>query len=125
MDNLAERYGDDLEIFNIYVRALHANEGIFGKYEAHASYEQKMGYAKELVEQKGIKKVTVLVDGMDQKIYEAFGWLSNMAYIADREGNIVYKGTWTKPEVREGVIREILAEEKQEAGEKKADAVPA
>ena len=125
MENLAERYGDDLEIFNIYVREPHANEGFFGKYEAHASYEQKMGYAKELVEQKGIKKVTVLVDGMDQKIYEAFGWLSNMAYIADREGNIVYKGTWTKPEVLEGVIREILAEEKQEAGEKKADAVPA
>ncbi len=34
MEKLAERYGDDLEIFNIYVREPHANEGIFGKYEA-------------------------------------------------------------------------------------------
>jgi hypothetical protein len=125
MERLAEKYADDLEIFNLYVREPHANEGIFGKYDAHASYEQKMGYAKELVEQKGIKKVTVLVDGMDQKAHEAFGWLPNMVYLADREGSIVYKATWTKPEVLEGVIREILAEEKQEVGEKKADAVPA
>ncbi len=125
MEKLAEKYADDLEAFNLYVREPHAKEGVFGKYEAHTSYEHKMGHAKELVREKGIRNVTVLVDGMDQKTHEAFGWLPNMVYLADREGNIVYKSTWTKPDVLDGVIREILAEEKQRAGEKKEEAVPA
>ncbi len=122
MEKLAEKYGDDLEIFNIYVREPHANEGIFGKYDAHGSYEQKMGYAKELVQQKAIKNVTVLVDGMEQKTHETFGWLPNMVYVADREGTIVCKASWTKPEVLEGVIQEVLAEEEEE---KDKEAVPA
>ena len=116
MENLAGKYGDDVEIFNLYVREPHAQEGVFGKYAPHSSYEQKMGYAKELVQEKGIKQVTVLVDGLEQKTHEAFGWLPNMVYVADRQGTIVYKSTWTKPDVIEGVIQEVLAEEKAKQG---------
>ena len=115
MERLSKKFADDVEVFNIYVREPHAQEGIFGKFLPHSSYEQKMTYAKELVQERGIKDLTVLVDGMDQKTHEAFGWLPNMVYVADREGTIVYKATWTKPDVIEGVLDDILAEEKKEA----------
>ena len=86
-----------------------------------APMSRRWVYAQELVQQKGIKNVTVLVDGMEQKTHETFGWLPNMVYVADREGTIVYKASWTKPEILEGVIQEVLAEEKEEDKE----AVPA
>lgn len=121
MERVAKKYADDAEVMNIYVREPHAQEGVFGKYLPHSSYEQRMSYARELVQEKKIEEVTVLVDGMDQKTHEKFGWLPNMVYVADKAGKIVYKSSWTKPDVIEGVIEEILAEER----EKKKEKVPA
>ncbi|MBI2881108.1 MAG: hypothetical protein HYY21_05945 [Candidatus Tectomicrobia bacterium] len=112
MERLAKKYAADVAVLNIYVREPHPQEGVFGKYLPHSSYEQKMSYARELVREKDIREATVLVDGIDQKTHETFGRLPNMVYVADREGNIVYKASWTKSEVIEGVIREILAEER-------------
>ena len=74
-EQLKDKYADkDVEILHIYVREPHPEETIFKAYKQHETYEQKMAYARELVDLKNIT-ADVLVDGIDQAAHHLLGEL--------------------------------------------------
>ncbi len=112
MEELREKYKDrDVEFFVVYSKEPHAGERrYFKKYTQHTSYEHKLGYAKELVEQFGMK-VPVLVDDIDETVVHAYGRMPNMVYIIDKEGKIAYKSDWTEQPRIDLMLDELLAEQ--------------
>ena len=93
-EQLKEKYTDrDVEILNLYVREPHPDETIFTDYHQHKTYEQKMEYAQDLVQQKSMT-IDVLVDGIDEKVHHELGDLPNLVYVVGKDGRVYYKPTW-------------------------------
>ena len=69
MEELKEKYKDkNVEFFVVYSKEPHAGERrYFKKYDQHTSYDHKLSYARELVEEFGMK-VPVLVDDLDEAV---------------------------------------------------------
>ena len=112
MENLAAKYaGHDVEFFHFYAREPHAGEKEFARYAQPTSFEEKMAHAQELQKTRRIDKVTVAVDGMEEKAHRSFGRLPNMAYVVDKQGAIVFKSMWTRFEDIDAVLAELLAED--------------
>jgi hypothetical protein len=111
MEELYQKYHDrDVEFFVVYSREPHAGERkYFRKYSQHTSYEQKLKYARELVQEFGMK-VPVLVDDLEEKTSKAFGWMPNMVYVIDKGGKIAYKASWTDRPRLDKVLDALLAE---------------
>lgn len=112
MEELRRKYKDrDVEFFVVYSKEPHAGERrYFKKYAQHTSYEHKLGYAKELVEQFGME-VPVLVDDIDEAVVHAYGRMPNMVYIIDKEGKIAYKADWTEQPRIDLLLDEMLSEQ--------------
>ncbi len=105
-EQLKQKYQDrDVAILNIYVREPHPQETIFKAYKQHTTYEQKMSYARELVEQKAMT-IDVLVDGIDQAVHAKLGDLPNLVYVVGKDGRVHYKATWADA----GRVDKALAE---------------
>ncbi len=112
MEELYGKYKDEgVEFFVVYSKEPHAEERrYFKKYTQHASYEHKLSYAKELVEQFGMK-VPVLVDDLDEAVVQAYGRMPNMVFVIDKEGKIAYKSDWTEQPRIDLMLDELLAEQ--------------
>ncbi len=112
MEELHGKYHDKgVEFFVIYSREPHAGERkYFKKYSQHTSYEHKQRYARELVEEFGMK-VPVLVDDLDETVAKSFGWMPNMVYVIDKEGRIAYKASWTDQPRVDKVLDDLLTEQ--------------
>lgn len=112
IEELYRKYKDkDVEFFVVYSKEPHAGERRYWKkYEQHTSYEHKLSYAKELVEQFGMK-VPVLVDDIDETVVYAFGRMPNMVYIIDKEGKIAYKSDWTEEPRIDLLLDELIVEQ--------------
>lgn len=112
MEELNAKYKDkDVEFFVVYSKEPHAGERrYFKKYDQHTSYEHKLKYARELVEEFGMK-VPVLVDDLDEAVVEAYGRMPNMIFIIDKEGKIAYKSDWTEQPRIDLVLDELLSEQ--------------
>jgi hypothetical protein len=105
MEELRAKYQDrDVAFVSMYVREPHPEERGFPQYTQHATYEQKMAYARELLDLKDVH-IPVVVDGIDQHYHEDLGNLPNMAYVVDRKGRVRYHRTWLIPDE----IDEVLA----------------
>ena len=74
-------------IVHIYVREPHPEERSFKEYKQHADYDQKMAYARELVELKAIT-VPVVVDGMDEALNQMLGGLPNTIWSKRSRKNV-------------------------------------
>ncbi len=117
LEELQEKYKDKgVEFFVIYSKEPHAGERkYFRKYTQHTSYEHKLSYARELVQEFGMK-VPVLVDDLDETVVNAFGRMPNMIFVVDLEGKIAYKATWTEQPRVDKVLDKLLAEQAAAAG---------
>ncbi len=99
----------NVEFFVVYSREPHAGERkYFRKYSQHTSYEQKLNYACELVQEFEMK-VPVLVDDLGEKTSKAFGWMPNMVYVIDKGGKIAYKASWIEKPWLDKVLEALLA----------------
>jgi hypothetical protein len=78
------------EFFIIYTREAHPGEN----YPHHVSSEQKISHAKKLRDLDAVK-IPILVDDIQGSTHNAYGALSNMIYLIDRDGVVVYKSDWT------------------------------
>ena len=108
MQELKEKYAErDVEFVSMYVREPHPEERGFRKYRQHETYDQKLAYAKELVETKNLE-IPVVVDGMDQRHHETLGNLPNMAYVVDKDGQVRYAETWLLADHVDRVLAELV-----------------
>lgn len=98
------------EFITVYVREPHPGEN----YSSHASWEQKVQYARDCREQDGIE-TKLLVDSLDGKVHLSYGSMPNMIYIVDRHGKIAYKSMWTDHGEISAVLENLVLADRLQA----------
>lgn len=80
----------DFEFFIVYVRESHPGEN----FPHHTSIQQKIVHAEKLKELEKVQ-MRILIDDLEGRVHRAYGLLSNMIYLIDKEGTVVYRSDWT------------------------------
>lgn len=95
-----------VELFVIYGKELHPSDKKHYKaYPVPKTMDQKRGYATELA---AMTKLPVLVDGLDNKVLNAYGRVPNGAYVLDETGRLIFRGTWADSRKIEQIIGTVL-----------------
>lgn len=111
MEQLRRKYLDrDVAFVSMYVREPHPHERGFRGYGQHETYEQKMAYARELVELKDVQ-IPVVVDGIDQQHHVDLGNLPNMAYVVDKAGVVRYAKNWLLADEIDEILAGLVTED--------------
>lgn len=109
MEELKGRWEDkDVQFVVVYSKEPHPQERKFKKYTQHKTYEQKMSYARELVDITEMS-VPVAVDALDEATVKAYGSMPNMVFVVNKEGTIVYKSSWAESNWIDAVLEELTA----------------
>lgn len=111
MEQMRQKYVDrDVEFVSMYVREPHPRERGFRDYGQHETYEDKLSYARELVELKDLS-IPVVVDGIDQQHHIDLGNLPNMAYVVDKHGIVRYAKNWLLADEIDEVLVRLVTED--------------
>jgi hypothetical protein len=104
---LAKKYTrEQVDLFVIYGRELHpADKKKFKVYPLPTTIEEKTRYAVEFAQ---LGKIPVLVDGLDDAVFTTYGRAPNGAYLVDKDGNLVFRGTWADDRKMEHMIDTLL-----------------
>lgn len=105
---LAKKYEKepDVQLFCIYGRELHPGDRRkFKLYPLPKSETEKAAYAKDFAQ---LGSIPVLVDGLDERVYTAYGRVPNGAYLIDKDGNLVFRATWADARKMEHMIDTLL-----------------
>ncbi len=126
LERLRERYGARAAFFLLYTVEAHpvgsASPYAAGEWVTEEnrrervlvrqpeSYEERVGRALECrtALNSGIR---VLIDGMDNSVWESYGRAPNAAYVIDSKGKIVVRQEWLDPGRLERDLLEMLQEE--------------
>lgn len=96
----------EVQLFCIYGRELHPGDHKkYRLYPAPKSETEKAAYAKEFAQ---LGKVPVLIDGLDDAVFDAYGRVPNGAYLVDKDGNLVFRATWADDRKMEHMIDTLL-----------------
>ena len=91
LTQLSRKYRQrNFEFLIVYVRESHPGEN----FPHHCSREDKVAHARKLKDQESVE-LPILVDDLQGTAHRQYGLLSNMVYLIDREGLVVYKSDWT------------------------------
>jgi hypothetical protein len=104
---LAKKYaGKDVQLFVIYGDELHPGDRKeFKAYPKPKSEYEKLAYAQEFAQ---LSSLPVLVDGLNNATYDAYGKAPNGAYLVDADGSLVFRGTWADARKMEHMIDTLL-----------------
>ena len=106
-DRLLEKYaGQPVDLFVIYGKELHpGDKKTYKLYPAPKSEYEKRAYAQEFAQ---LTKLPVLVDGLDDATLNAYGKVPNGAYVVDKDGALIFRGTWADSRKIEHIIDSLL-----------------
>jgi hypothetical protein len=104
---LATKYAkEDVQLFVIYGPELHPHDRKkFKAYPLPDSDAQKMAYATEFAQ---LGKLPVLVDRLDNSTFITYGKAPNGAFLVDKDGALVFRGTWADDRKMEHMIDTLL-----------------
>ena len=104
---LVQKYArEDVQLFVVYGRELHpADKKKFKIYPRPNSEYEKAAYAQEFAQ---LGKLPVLVDGLNDATFTAYGRAPNGAYLVDKDGNLIFRGTWADARKVEHMIDTLL-----------------
>lgn len=104
---LATKYSKEpVELFVIYGRELHPQDRKkFKAYPLPKNEADKMAYAMEFAK---LGTIPVLVDGMDDATFNTYGKAPNGAFLVDKDGTLVFRGTWADDRKMEHMIDTLL-----------------
>jgi hypothetical protein len=104
---LVNKYAkQDVQIFVIYGDELHpGDKKEFKAYPKPKSEYEKMAYAQEFAQ---LGTLPVLVDGLNNATFDAYGKAPNGAYLVDADGSLVFRGTWADARKMEHMIDTLL-----------------
>lgn len=105
---LAKKYAKepDVDLFVIYGPELHpADRKRFRLYPQPKSETEKAAYAKEFAQ---LGTIPVLIDGLDDAVFNAYGRAPNGAYLVDKDGRLVFRATWADDRKMEHMIDTLL-----------------
>jgi hypothetical protein len=103
------KYQDRVQFVVLYQREAHANEFTFREIDQPETMDERKALASRCREELGLTW-TIVVDGMDDAVREAYGGLPNSAYIINTDGVIVFKEAWAHPDEWPAVLDELLGE---------------
>lgn len=115
LDKLQAEHGKEIAFLFVYTKEAHPDDGpedrrkasstggwkMKGnkvKIDTHQTYKDRVKAAKDL-KNAGKEDWGVLVDGMDDKVHEAWGLLPNMGFWIDPQGRIAHKWSWIQSSV--------------------------
>lgn len=97
---------EPVQLFVIYGRELHPEDRkSFKAFPLPGTDAEKTGYAKEFAKLGGLP---VLVDGLDNRVYDLYGRAPNGAFLVDADGHLVFRGTWADDRKMEHMIDTLL-----------------
>ncbi len=104
---LVRKYAnEEVQLFAIYGRELHpGDKKRFKQYPPPRTQEQKNAYAAEFA---AMGELPVLIDGMDDAVFDLYGRAPNGAYLVDKDGTLVFRGTWADARKMEHMIDTLL-----------------
>jgi hypothetical protein len=103
---LTQKYDTSkVQLFIVYGRELHPGDKKFKWYELPKSEHEKLAYAQEFAQ---MGTLPVLVDGLDDKVYDLYGKVPNGAYIIDADDNLIFRSTWADSRKVEYIIDTVL-----------------
>ena len=102
-DALLRKYDTtQVNLFVIYGQELHPGDRPnYRYYPAPKSEYEKMAYAQEYAQ---LTAMPVLVDGLDNKVYDLYGKVPNGCYVVDADGHLIFRGTWADSRKVEHII---------------------
>lgn len=105
-NKLMEKYDStQVELFIVYGRELHPGDNKFRDYPQPKTEGEKLAYAQQLA---GTTDLPVLVDGLDDRVLNMYGQVPNACYVIDRNGRLVFRGTWADSRKVEMVVDQLL-----------------
>lgn len=109
LNELYDAYADqDVEFLFVYVREAHPGE----KLGRHESFDDKKE-AAEWFRAEERMKIPILVDDLNGKIHRRYGSLPNPTYIIDKSGRVAFRALWTRPNVIEDALDELLERQQE------------
>jgi hypothetical protein len=102
MEQLAKDFAGKAHFPLMYVREAHPGE----LYSAHQSIEQKFAHAQAFREY-GVQR-QIIVDSLYGRVHRQYGGVSNMTFIIDHTGHIVFRVEWTVADDIRSVLEEVL-----------------
>lgn len=108
--NQLQKEFDSISFFLLYTRESHPAEN----YAAHASFEQKLAYARDLKSLENVQ-VPILVDYLDGRIHRAYGVWPNALFVIHKDGRLIFRSNMASHgELRQFLV-DLLAAEKAAA----------
>lgn len=105
MEAFAQQYRDKgFEFLFVYTREAHPAE----RWPAHRSFEQKADQARQFQQYISSER-DILVDSLDGHAHRLYGQRPDMTWILDRNGVVLFKSFWSRPDLTQEVIEDILA----------------
>ncbi len=117
VEALRRQLGDAVRWVMIYTREAHPTDGWVAPMNTrlgieipqHTSFDKRIKCAK-LCAQKMDLKLTVLVDGIENKVTDAYSGAPNRGYVIDAEGKVVSRQVWIDVEETRKALGEVTKE---------------
>ena len=115
VEQLRRRFGDDVHWVLIYTKEAHPTDGRVAQINTlegieilqHVSFEKRLETAK-LCRDTMTLKVKVLVDGLDNKVTQAYAGHPNRGYVLDAQGKVVSRQSWIDPQETHKALEKLL-----------------
>ena len=115
VEQLRRRFGDDVHWVLIYTKEAHPTDGRVAQINTregieipqHVSFEKRMETAR-LCRDAMKLNVNVLVDGLDNKVTDAYAGNPNRGYVLDAEGKVVSRQPWIDPQETGKALEKLL-----------------
>jgi peroxiredoxin len=99
-----------ISFFLLYTRESHPAEN----YAAHTSFEQKVGYARELQQLEDVR-FPILFDHLDGRIHCAYGVWPNALFVIHKDGRLIFRSNMANHRELHEFLDNLLAAEKAAA----------
>lgn len=112
LESLHRTYGGrGFSFVFVYTREIHPGENI----PPHRTMEQKLGQASRM---KDYARITfpVAADDLEGSVHRGYGGLPSMACVVNRQGSLIYRGTWTDADMIREVLENQLLRDRAEGG---------
>ncbi len=101
--------GRGISVLFVYTREIHPGE----YFPPHGTMEQKLDQAKRTAEH-GRVSFPVAADDLEGSTHVAYGGLPSMACVVQRDGTLIYRGSWTQADVLQIVFENLLLRDRSE-----------
>ena len=118
LQTLQARFGDNVHWVLVYTKEAHPVDGnVAGinrregiEVPQHVSFQTRLEVAKVCREKLNLK-ARVLVDGIENKVTDAYGGHPNRGFVIDADGKVVSRQNWIDADKTREALEELLATE--------------